>query len=476
MAQPKREEAHVALNPRGARRTAVVLFCAIVLVYLVNARNVTTGDTWASRYVPFSLLNRHTLAVDPYIDRLTRPFLEGKVEWGLYFAAQSRGHWMSSYPILTPLLVTPLYVPAAWYVQHKHLDPGSDAMMFVSLAMEKISAALLAALGVAVLYLALRRIVSARASLLLALVYALACPTWSISGQALWLQNVNELALALLIWALVRDDGSRRAAAWIGLACALSMANKLSNALVVFPVMAWFCWHVLRSVGAEAKPRLTAFFMPLVVLGSLVIAYNFYYFGNLFGAYEATFKTLGYGGIEGGFHGSWLKGMAGLLISPNRGLFIFVPWTVFAIWGAVVMVRRDFRGWMPWLAGGALLHFLFYAKLERWYGGYTFGPRYLVDLLPLLAFWMIPFFERPRGAALNAVLTLTIALAFGVQVLGAFCYPNGDWNAKPVSIDIARERVWDWHDMQLVRTLRAGPAHTKILDHLRGHHQQNPQP
>jgi hypothetical protein len=473
----ERELRSNAAPQRGTRRTAVVLFCVMAVIYLANLRNVTTGDTWASRYVPFAILNQQTLAVDPYIERFTRPFLEGKLPWGLYFAAQSHGHWMSSYPILTPILVTPLYLPAAWWVYHKHFDPSSDAMIFVSLAMEKLSAAVIAALSVSILYLAFRRVLAARAALLLALVYALASPTWSLSSQALWLQGLNELALALLIWALVRYDGSRRVAFWIGLACALAIANKLTNALVVFPVMVWFVWRQIRPSGDEAPGsarRLTSFFAPLVALGALVMVYNFYYFGNLFGAYESTFKNLGYVGIEGGFHGSWLQGIAGLLASPNRGLFVFVPWTLFSIWGAAILIRRDPRGWMPWLAAGALLHFLFYAKLERWYGGYTFGPRYLVDLLPLLAFWLAPFFERPRGTAVKALLSLAIAFAIFVQVIGAFFYPNGDWNDKPVSVDIAPQRVWDWRDPQLLRTLRAGPAHTKFLDHLRGHHEQNP--
>ena len=477
-------ERKTSLPPqRGSRRTALVLFCVLVVVYLANARNVTTGDTWASRYVPFAIINQHTLAVDPYIERLTRPFLEGKLPWGLYFAAQSHGRWMSSYPILTPVVLTPLYVPAAWWVRHKHLDPASDAMMFVSLAMEKLSAALLAALGVAVVYLALARQLPPRPALLLALVYALASPTWSISSQALWLQTGNQLALALLLWALVCDDGSRRMAFWVGLSCALAIANKLSNALVVGPAMVWFCWrgwwskNTLGTAAADAGSRFAGFFAPLLVVGSLLIAYNFYYFGNLFGAYQALFNSLGYAGVEGGFtRSSWTQGIAGLLVSPNRGLLIYVPWTIFSIAGAVVLIRRDPHGWMPWLAAGALLHFLFYAKLERWYGGYSFGPRYLVDLLPLLAFWLVPFFERPRGPAIKALLALTVVFAVGVQLLGAFFYPNGDWNEKPVSVDLAPQRVWDWRDMQLMRTLRAGPAHTKILDHLRGHHEQNPQP
>jgi hypothetical protein len=466
-------------RPQHCVRHAVVLFFFLFAVLVSNLRNVTPGDTWAVRYVPFGVLNQHSLSVDDYIQRFVQPYLEGKMHWGLYFAVESRGHWMSSYPILTPLLVTPLYAPAAWWVQHKHIDPASDAMVFVSLAMEKISAALIVALSGVLLFLALGRVVSPRASLLLALVYTLASPTWSVSAQALWLQDLNELALALLLWALLRDNGSRRAAFWIGLACALAVANKLTNALVFLPIIIWFCWRGWRqeSSGQETATgmqRLTGFFAPLVALGTLVIVYNLYYFGSLFGAYESAFRNLGYAGIEAGFHGSWAEGIAGLLVSPNRGLFIFVPWTLLSIWGAVLMIRRDRTGWMPWLAGGALLHFLFYAKLERWYGGYTFGPRYLIDLLPLLAFCLVPYFQRPRGAGLNSILTLTFAFAFGVQVLGAFYYPNGDWNELPVSVDLARQRIWNWRDNQIMRTLHAGPAHTKIVDHLRGKHQQVP--
>lgn len=472
LAPANAQRAAIPATPgRRARWVAAGLFCLLAVVYVANLRNVGTGDTAAVRYVPFSILNRHSLNVDGYIDRLARPYLDGTIPYGVYFATRARGHWMSSYPLLTPVVVTPLYVVPAWWVEHKHIAPDSDAMLFLATAMDKLSGALLAALSVAIFYLAVRRVLPSRSSLLLTLVYGLASPTWTVSSQALWLHGLTEVSFALLLWALLADDGSNRSAFWIGLALALAVANKLTNGVVALPVIIWFCWRALRGDPTLPRaPRLTAFFAPLVALGSLVLVYNLYYFGSMFGAYEQAFQTLGYAGIGSGLHGSLLQGVAGMLVSPSRGLFVYVPWTLLALWGAVRLFRDREHGWEPWLIAGALLNFLCYAKLERWYAGYTYGPRYCTDIMPILAFCLVPLWQTASRMVLRTVLAATVALALAVQGLGAFCYPNGDWNAKPINVDLAPQRVWDWRDPQILRTLRAGPAPSKLLDHLRGVH------
>src|SRR5207247_2717844 len=138
--------------------------CALPI--LANFRFIYTGDTAAVRYVPFSILMRGGLHVDGWIEPYFRPHLEHKLNYGIYFASQSHGHWMSNYPILTPVVVTPLYVPAAWWLAHKQPPPSDEAWRFYAEAMEKLSAAVIAAISVGIFYLAIRKILTPNASLI----------------------------------------------------------------------------------------------------------------------------------------------------------------------------------------------------------------------------------------------------------------------------------------------------------------------
>jgi hypothetical protein len=80
-----------------------------------------------ARFLPFSILLNHNLYLDQWMEaRLSLPV--GRE--GIYFAEKTRGHWMSGYPIITPVLVTPLYILPAWWVSarlHCHrLHPASS--------------------------------------------------------------------------------------------------------------------------------------------------------------------------------------------------------------------------------------------------------------------------------------------------------------------------------------------------------------
>ncbi|HRS75382.1 MAG TPA: hypothetical protein P5282_10635, partial [Anaerolineaceae bacterium] len=44
-----------------------------------------------------------------------------------------------------------------------------------------------------------------------------------------------------------------------------------------------------------------------------------------------------------------------------------------------------------------------------------------------------------------------------VQAAGAFCYPNSGWDEQPKPIGKSTERLWDWRDNPVARSLRAGP-------------------
>ncbi len=65
----------------------------------------------------------------------------------------------------------------------------------------------------------------------------------------------------------------------------------------------------------------------------------------------------------------------------------------------------------------SLFYLLIYAKWFMWHGGFAWGPRFLVPILPLLAIMMAPLLERLSGRWIAAFAAL-FALSMAMQVLG----------------------------------------------------------
>jgi hypothetical protein len=49
-----------------------------------------------------------------------------------------------------------------------------------------------------------------------------------------------------------------------------------------------------------------------------------------------------------------------------------------------------------------------------------------------------------------------LVISITVQGIGAFCYPNGHWDTQPVPVGKNRQRLWDWRDNQIFRSVAAG--------------------
>jgi len=431
------------------------LLLLLFVIYNLNLRTIGWDDSYPTRFLPFSLLLDHSLYLDHWIQpRLARPL----GVHGIYFAARSHGHWVSVYPIITPVLVTPLYVLPAWWLsrQSPPIYPYSPDFLVIAKAMEKLSASLIAAMSGAVLFLAFRKIASANVSLALALIYGLTSNTWAISSQALWRHGLTELSFAFLLWAPFRISDSPRAPFWAGLALAGAAANKPLDAILIVPFL--FCF------GRRSWKSLFVFLTPLVVVGCLVLSYNLYFFARLLGGYPApTFA--GEGSAQLHFLTALGVGLAGSLVSPSRGLLIYTPWAAFAFWGAAKVWKEESSGWGRPLLLALTAIFVVQVGAGDWFGGWCFGPRYLTDLLPFLTWFLLPLWTsiwaRP---VLRVAFAATVATALWVQVVGAFYYPAGNWDGWPVNVDREPQRLWDWSDNQILRSWNAGAVAPTLLD------------
>ena len=423
-------------------RRQVCLFAIAFFVYNLNLRPIPSGDTAPAALLPLSLVSSHTIT----LDRFAEWYQSSRHMNAAWFTRAADGHYYSSFPIALPLLITPLYAPlAAWDIQHVPVD----RIVLIARITEKVSASIIAAFSVVAFLALARKLVEPKSAWMLTVAYAFGSPTWSISSQALWQHGASELALILALLFLIReteDPGRLLFAALAGWCAGFGVAIRLSGAFpcIVMAAYAALSHWRLRSKAAFAGAAL----LPVAA----VLIYNLRVFGNAVGSYPAGWLL----------KGNLLEGIVGLLISPSRGLLVFCPVFLFSAIGVYFWFRTSQRAHAPvYLVCLVIVvaHFLTLARYRLWWGGFSYGPRLITDVIPCLVILMIPAMcmveaSRPWKFAFGATLVFSIV----VQAIGAFCYPNGHWDSSPRSVDQAQERLWDWRDNQIVRSGAAGPV------------------
>lgn len=89
------------------------------------------------------------------------------------------------------------------------------------------------------------------------------------------------------------------------------------------------------------------------------------------------------GGYEEGFQANPLPGLIGFLASPGKNLWVFNPALLLVPLSLRTFRNQNKDGFTVWL-GATLAVFGLYCFWGNWWGGWAWGPRHLVPLLPLL--------------------------------------------------------------------------------------------
>lgn len=410
-----------------ARRAAVLVGLCAFAVSLTNLRPMGSGDTIGARLLPFSLLREGNFDLDEFAwlrpDADRRPY---------FLLRDGVGHWRSKYPVATPLVATPLAWPFLRWADAHGIDDQDARFRLLTAVFERLAAALLGAVSVALVLLAAREIASLRWAIAAALVYAFGTGTW-VYSQALWQHPLAEVAVAGAAVCLLRPP-TRRRALLAGAAAALALAARPSAIIpaAIFGLCIWRerradFWHFLGTFTAGA---------------ALLVAYN------------VSTLALPTGGYRGSGLGLPDAGrLLGLLVSPSRGLFVYCPLALLAL-GA--LSRRTQPTALRWFALALPAYALFFAGSRLWWGGYSYGPRLFTDVMPLVVLCALPLAQRlwqRRGG--RALLVIGAAWGIGVQAIGVYGDDN-DWNNAPVSVDRQTSRLWSWSDPQILRALRGG--------------------
>lgn len=449
-------------HPRRSRRRSLLapLFLALacILVYNANLRQIGAGDSVSARYLPLMLWHDGTLAPGAQsrlfahghpmaLPRYRPANDEGKAvyfEPTAYWLIRTREHELASfYPVVTPLLVAPLYAPAAhWLDAQGWQQPQVDR---VAEWMEKLAASLLAALASVLVFLLLRREDNPWC-LPLALAFAFGTNTWMISSQALWQHGSGELLIALALLLVLAPANAARLAL-LGGVCVLMTANRPPDGLIAAAIGVFVLWRNWRSV-----PWLVA---GAAVPLALLLYYNLGFMGHLAGGYGVVKPPVNF------LQHDW-SGLAGLLVSPARGLLVFSPFLAFVAVGLIQRLRAPQTRALAVVLTLAVLGQLVLYSQGDWRAGTSWGPRWLTDILPVLV-WMLapaPLVLRPVA---RGVFVAAIALSVGIQAVGAFWYTRTSDELVYAGDPASMRGAWDPRNIPFVTELRHPPAPAELL-------------
>ncbi len=406
-----------------------------------GSSHITSTDSQWSVHTAISMVREGNIDLDEFGARRH----DGR--FPSYGAIRYNGVLYPYYPLGPSIIAAP--VIALFLLAPKRYVPECEAYMLSSpLRMEMYTAAIIVAFVSVLLYKSISLAAGKKLlSFFLAMVFAFSTPAWSTASRALWQHGPSMLMLviALYIFLLSRKQSSLSAFAALPLGFSFWIRPTNLIPIAVFGFFAFMCYrkYFIRYILLTAAVLAPLFAMNLIIYGHLLAPY----YGRSFG---------------GGVCAEYGQALLMNLISPNRGLLVFSPVFLFSFWGMYLSLKTKQPDKLHiCLMSIIILHWLGISVFApvNWWAGHSFGPRLFSDVVPFLVFFLIFPVEKMPGMK-NRALKYTLVFLFSASVVfGAFVHYRGAyvgetwlWNVHPVDVDRDPSRLWDWRDLQFMRT------------------------
>jgi len=416
-----------------------IVFSLVVTVYLFSP-NITSTDSCFSIPLARSIIRQGNTNLDEIKETIRQA--EKRARENFYNITIINNHYYSTYPIGTPLLASPLvFVLDKYFTYFTPTQP----LMILSLLEEKIIASLFAAMAVVFVYkIACFLLASRKKAIIITLISAFGTSIWSTASRALWQHGPSMLMLSIALYLIVLARQKPSLIQYASIPLAMSYVIRPTNSLsiIIFSIiiLIYYRKYFLKYCLWSLTIALPFLLYNLSVYQNILAPY--YWF-----SYEASQITMA----------GYMQALLGTLFSPGRGLFIFTPILLFSGYGLYLKIsKKKFYHLDSALLIIITLHWLVISSLQKWWGGYSYGPRLFTDLLPYFVYFLIPViqhlnFRTAKQILITGLFILFSITSFFIHSRGAIATAVWKWNSRPNYVDLNPERLWDWHDLQFLR-------------------------
>jgi hypothetical protein len=311
-------------------------------------------------------------------------------------------------------------------------------------------AALLMAGFSVIVFLTARLLLPFRWSLLVTTATAFGTQIWSTATRALWSHTWGVFILGFVIWLILRTETKQTRLR------SVLLATCLTWLYFVRPTFSISIAAIALYLAIFHRAILVPFAVTACLWLGCFVSYSHYHFGQLLPPYYQSRNFR--------FGMSFWEGFAGSMISPSRGLLIYVPVLMFVAY-LLVRYRQAVRTRLFILSISVVgAHLILISGFVLWYAGHCYGPRLSTDLVPWFALLGMLAIKarlqwREKNPTQDSVLRARTEWSFAALLLvcsamlngiGAISLDASAWNARPTNIDQDLSRLWDWRHPQFL--------------------------
>jgi hypothetical protein len=415
----------------------VLIFIVVFTAYL-SSPIITTFDSKWVVYVSMSIIKEGNTNLDEYEDLLA--------EKSYNQIRRIDGHLYSKFPIGVSIVALPFVylIDTVTALSPSMNTLNKDFKKRIPRGVDGFIASFISALTAVFVYLVVALFFDTKkVPLILVFIFTFCTSSWSTASRALWQHGPSMLFLTITLYLILLARNRPALIQYSSVPLAFSYFIRPTNGLSLF-VLTVFVLIQYRSYFLRYILWSLMIFVPFLV-------YNL----NVYTSLTPSYYQFELSQISSRFY----VALAGHLMSPSRGLFIFSPVLLFSIYGIYMKMKKgQFNSLDFSILGIILLHWIVISMPRGWWGGNCFGPRYFSDLIPYFVYFMIPSltalfdFSGFRRKIFISTLSVFIAVSFFINSRGATSQAVYDWYSDP-PIKENQERLWDWHDIQFLRGL-----------------------
>jgi hypothetical protein len=426
-------------------RLQIILFLFSLVVFLA-APVIQISDSRYTALLSECLLHHRSAELDEYY-KVPVPWRTGDAsrpeEANEYQLINARGHVTYFFGHGSSMLSIPL-VAAMNAVGVSAATQDGRLSLAGEIRIERVIASVLMA-GLTCVFFAMAAMMLPVAwSIVVALGAALGTQILSTASRGLWAHTWEIFLLGLIAHSILSAEhrGTRLRPVWLATLVAWTYCVRPTGAIAIIAVSIYVLWlhrGDFIAYAATLAGWLAAF-----------VGYTWSVFGTIIPPYYMASRLR---------FQNFTLALAGNLVSPSRGLLVFVPTTLFVLYLAA-RYRKHFA-YCPL----AVLAFAQIIALEivmctnrYWEAGYCYGPRFFTDAIPwfaLLAILGLDAMRQVQDASRHrmeiAAAIFLLALSVAINARGAWSFAGMDWNlSEPVK---HLHGIFDWRYPQFMAGL-----------------------